>query len=102
MRVRLAWIAERYDRDCTTEQTQTVAAMAVAMRRLLRKYHCTAGCIQCWNELQHELGIMPCAANSILNEEGTPITCEADVHGAITSLMVEAADMGRKYNENLI
>ena len=39
---------------------------------------------------------MPCAANSILNEEGTPITCETDVHGAITSLMVEAADMGRK------
>jgi L-fucose isomerase-like protein len=94
--VQLAWIAEHFDRDCTTEQTKTIAAMAVAMRRMLEKYHCTAGCIQCWNELQHELGIMPCAANSILNEEGTPITCETDVHGAITALMVEAADMGRK------
>lgn len=94
--VQLAWIAERYDLDCTTEQVRTVAAMAVAIRRMLRKYHCTAGCIQCWNELQHELGIMPCAANSILNEEGTPITCETDVHGAITSLMIEAADMGHK------
>lgn len=94
--VQLAWIAEHFDRDCTDEQTKTVAAMAVAIRRMLRKYHCTAGCIQCWNELQHELGIMPCAANSILNEEGTPITCETDVHGAITTLMVEAADMGRR------
>ena len=91
----LAWIEEHFDRDCTSEQVRTVAAMAVAMRRMLKKYHCTAGCIQCWNELQHELGIMPCAANAILNEEGTPITCEADVHGAITTLMVEAADMGR-------
>lgn len=89
----LAWIEEHYDRDCTNEQVQTVAAMAVAMRRMIKKYHCTAGCIQCWNELQHELGIMPCAANAILNEEGIPITCEADVHGAITTLMVEAADM---------
>ncbi len=89
----LAWIEEHYDRDCTNEQVRTVAAMAVAMRRMIRKYHCTAGCIQCWNELQHELGIMPCAANAILNEEGIPITCEADVHGAITTLMVEAADM---------
>ena len=92
----LAWISEHFEKNCTNEQVRTVAAMAVAMRRMLRKYHCTAGCIQCWNELQHELGIMPCAANSILNEEGTPITCETDVHGAITSLMIEAADMGRK------
>lgn len=92
----LAWIEERYDMDCTREQVVTVAAMAVAMRRMLKKYHCTAGCIQCWNELQHELGIMPCAANSILNEEGFPITCETDVHGAITSLMVEAAAMNGK------
>ena len=92
----LAWIEERYDLDCTREQVVTVAAMAVAIRRLLARYHCSAGCIQCWNELQHELGIMPCAANSILNEEGTPITCETDVHGAITSLMVEAAAMGER------
>jgi len=92
----LAWIAERYDSDCSSDQMQTIAAMAVAMRRMLKRYHCTAGCIQCWNELQHELGVMPCAANSVLNEEGTPIVCEADVHGAITSLLVEAADMGRK------
>ena len=92
----LAWISKHFEKNCTNEQVRTVAAMAVAIRRMLRKYHCTAGCIQCWNELQHELGIMPCAANSILNEEGTPITCETDVHGAITSLMIEAADMGRK------
>lgn len=92
----LAWMEEHFRKNCTSEQELTVAAMAVAMRRLLKKYGCNAGCIQCWNELQHELGIMPCAANSILNEEGTPITCETDVHGAITSLMVEAADMGRK------
>ncbi len=85
-----------FDLCCSEEQAETVAAMAVAMRRMLKRYHCTAGCIQCWNELQHELGIMPCAANAILNEEGTPICCEADVHGAITSLMVEAAAMGEK------
>ncbi|WP_311406054.1 L-fucose/L-arabinose isomerase family protein [Lancefieldella rimae] len=92
----LDWIATHFNRDCTAEQVETVAAMAVAMRRMLKKYHCMAGCIQCWNELQHELGIMPCAANSILNEEGTPICCEADVHGAITSLLIEAAAMGSK------
>lgn len=92
----IAWIRERYDINCSEEQLETVAGMAVAMRRMLEAYHCTAGCIQCWNELQHELGIMPCAANSILNEEGFPISCETDVHGSITSLLVEAAAMNEK------
>ena len=37
---------------------------------------------------------MPCAANALLNEEGIPVVCETDIHGAITALMVEAAGMG--------
>lgn len=92
----LAYIRENMDVRVTDEQLDTIAGLAVAMERLLEKYHCTAGAIQCWNALQGELGIMPCAANAILNEKGLPITCETDIHGAITALMVEAADMGRK------
>ena len=76
------------------EEAETVAALAVAMEHLVKKYHCNAGAIQCWNALQAELGIMPCAANAILNEMGIPIVCETDIHGAITALMVEAAGMG--------
>jgi L-fucose isomerase-like protein len=29
-----------------------------------------------------------------MNEEGIPVVCETDIHGAITALMVEAAGMG--------
>ena len=36
---------------------------------------------------------MPCAANSLLNEEGIPVVCETDIHGAITAIMAEAAGM---------
>ena len=61
---------------------------------LAEKYGCKAIAIQCWNQLQSELGIMPCAANSLLNDEGIPTVCETDIHGAITALMVEAAGMG--------
>ena len=68
-----------------------VAGLAAAMENLIKKYHCNAGAIQCWNALQGELGIMPCAANSILNEQGIPIVCETDIHGAITALLIEAA-----------
>lgn len=79
----------------TEEQLENVAALKVAMRRLADQYGCNAVAIQCWNALQGELGIMPCAANSLLNEEGLPVVCETDIHGAITAVMAEAADLNR-------
>ena len=45
-------------------------------------------------QLQDEIGIMPCAANALCNDEGFPIACETDIHGTITSVLVEAAAMG--------
>lgn len=75
------------------EELENIAAMKVAMKRLAVKYGCNAAAIQCWNALQTELGIMPCAANSLLNEEGLPVVCETDIHGAITAVMVEAATL---------
>ncbi len=77
------------------KELENVAALKVAMKRLIEKYGCQAAAIQCWNQLQSEIGIMPCAANSLLNEEGIPVVCETDIHGAITALMVEAAAMGQ-------
>ncbi|MCC8151511.1 MAG: L-fucose/L-arabinose isomerase family protein [Lachnospiraceae bacterium] len=75
------------------EELTTIAVLKVAMRKLAEKYGCNAGAIQCWNALQTEIGIMPCAANSLLNEEGFPVVCETDIHGAITALLVEAASL---------
>lgn len=76
-------------------KVETVAALARAMKNLIDKYGCQAGAIQCWTALQGELGIMPCAANAILNDIGIPVVCETDIHGAITALLTEAAVMNR-------
>ena len=78
----------------TPEQLDNVAALKIAMTRLGKKYGCNCGAIQCWNALQDEIGIMPCAANALCNDEGFPIACETDIHGTITSVLVEAAAMG--------
>lgn len=90
-----------YCRSCMNieikdDELENVAALKVAMKNLAAKYGCNAIAIQCWNELQHEIGIMPCAANSMLNEEGIHTVCETDIHGAITALMVEAASLDDK------
>lgn len=80
---------------CRIDDTtlESVAALKLAMKGLAKKYGCNAIALQCWNALQDEIGIMPCAANSLLNEEGIPVVCETDIHGAITALMAEAAGM---------
>lgn len=75
------------------EELENVAALKVAMKNLAAKYGCNAVAIQCWNALQGEIGIMPCAANSLLNEEGIPVVCETDIHGAVTAVLAEAAGM---------
>ncbi|WP_434309261.1 L-fucose/L-arabinose isomerase family protein [Hominifimenecus sp. rT4P-3] len=87
----IAYCREHMEIQITDEQLTQVAGLAAAMERLIQKYHCNAGAIQCWNALQDELGIMLCAANALLNEKGIPIVCETDIHGAVTALLVEAA-----------
>lgn len=89
----LSFINRNMKVEIKQDKTVTVAALAVAVKNLIEKYGCFAGAIQCWNALQDEIGIMPCAANSILNEQGIPIVCETDIHGAVTALLAEAAAM---------
>ncbi len=87
-------IHETMEVQIKENEVENVATLAAAMKNLVEKYGCQAAAIQCWNALQTEIGIMPCAANAILNEEGIPVVCETDIHGAVTALLVEAAGMG--------
>jgi L-fucose isomerase-like protein len=90
----ISYCRENFDIKIKDDELESVAALKAAIRTLADRYGCKAVAIQCWNALQAELGIMPCAANSLLNEEGLPVVCETDIHGAITAIMCEAAGMG--------
>lgn len=95
VRETIEYCRKNFKVSVSDEQLENVAALKCAIRALADKYGCNAAAIQCWNALQGEIGIMPCAANSLLNEEGLPVVCETDIHGAITSVLVEAAGMGK-------
>ncbi len=90
----IAYCREHMEIKIKDHELENVVALKVAMKDLAEKYGCNAIAIQCWNALQGEIGIMPCAANSLLNEDGLPVVCETDIHGAITAVMAEAAGMG--------
>lgn len=77
-------------------ELENIAALKCAVRNLSDQYGCNAVAMQCWNALQDVIGIMPCAANSLLNDEGLPVVCETDIHGAITAVLAEAASIANK------
>ncbi|PHV70436.1 fucose isomerase [Sporanaerobium hydrogeniformans] len=85
--------------DCSAadeSSVKRVAALKLAMRYYIDKELCTCAAIQCWSALQESLGIMPCLANALLTDEGIPVACETDIHGAISSVMAYAATMNQK------
>lgn len=90
----LDYINRNMEINVTTEQLESIAKLKVAMKNLAEKYNCNAIAIQCWNALQGEIGIMPCCANALLTDEGIPVSCETDIHGAITSVIMQAAALG--------
>jgi L-fucose isomerase-like protein len=91
----LAYIEKNMDIQVPGEAAAVSAALAAAMKELAARYNCGAIAIQCWNALQSEIGIMPCTANSLLTDGGLPVVCETDIHGAVTSLLMQAATMGK-------
>jgi L-fucose isomerase-like protein len=46
--------------------------------------------VRCWPEFFTELGCAACGAMSQLGNEGAPASCEADVNGTVTSLLLQA------------
>lgn len=45
--------------------------------------------VRCWPEFFTELGCAACGAMSVLGESGCPASCEADVNGTVTSLLLQ-------------
>ncbi|MDF2939141.1 MAG: fucose isomerase [Paenibacillaceae bacterium] len=81
--------------EVTEEDIRRIAALKVAMKQYAVSTGSSAIAIQCWSSLQDVMGIMPCLANAILTDEQIPVTCETDIHGAITSVMVQAAALNQ-------
>ncbi len=80
----------------TEEETVNIVAIKMAMKSLCLDNGCKAVAIQCWTVLQDLLHVMPCLANGLLTEEGIPTVCETDIHGAISSIIIQEASRRRK------
>lgn len=65
------------------------AAVAVALRQQADRQRLDALAVRCWPEFFTQLGCAACGALSMLTEQGTPCSCEADVNGTVTLLILQ-------------
>jgi L-fucose isomerase-like protein len=61
----------------------------LALRHLAAEEDLAGLAVRCWPEFFTELGCAACGAMSLLSDERTPCSCEADVNGTVTQLMLQ-------------
>lgn len=73
------------------------AAVTTALAAWTGEADLSAVAVRCWPEFPTRLGVCPCSSLSRLADAGTPTTCERDVYGAVTMLLLEALGAGTTY-----
>ena len=61
----------------------------IALRQIADQERLDGLAVRCWPEFFTELGCAACGAMSMLSNEYTPCSCEADVNGTITQLILQ-------------
>lgn len=51
---------------------------------------------ECWTSMPLGVGANPCLAMSILYDMGYIVTCESDIHGAVTNALLMCASRGKR------
>lgn len=70
--------------------TEKTLGTYLALQQVAQETGCAAVAVRCWPEFFTQFGGAACGALSLLNTNGVPCSCEADVHGAISQLMLQA------------
>ncbi|MBT8363004.1 MAG: L-fucose/L-arabinose isomerase family protein [Deltaproteobacteria bacterium] len=73
-----------------------------AMRRLIDERGYAGLAVRCWPEFFTHYGAAACGALALLNEKYIPGGCEADVHGVITSLLLQRLAGEPAFNTDLV
>lgn len=90
----LSGLKQAYDTSAMEEAAlEKIAAMEEAFLTLAEKYECSCFASECWRTFSSYYGIMPCAGFADLIQRNLPVACECDIHGAISSVLLQAAGL---------
>lgn len=75
----------------TEEQVNKTAQLAAKLHKFMNVKGIRVLAVRCWPEFAAGFGIAPCAAMSLLQDEGFILACEGDIDCGITMLCHQAA-----------
>jgi L-fucose isomerase-like protein len=78
------------------------AGVYCALRDLAAQNRLSGVAVRCWPEFFTELGCAACGAMSLLNEEFCPASCEADVNGTLTLVLLQALSGSQAFVTDLV
>jgi L-fucose isomerase-like protein len=58
--------------------------------------------VRCWPEFFTELGCAACGALSMLTDEMTPCSCEADINGTVTQLILQTLSGAQAFGADVV
>ena len=81
--------------ELTPQYVEGLATMAVMYKSLFEEYDLDIMAAECWTAtpIMFE-GLAPCAVFGLLNDMGYMISCESDIHCAMTMALLKSATLG--------
>lgn len=91
-----AYLTDYYRMDEFTPQYLTrMAALVVTYKKIMDENDLDVLSAECWTATPQLFdGLAPCAVYGILNDMGYLVSCESDIHCAITMVVLKAATLG--------
>ena len=91
------YIRNNYKLDeLTPKYVEGMATMVVMYKRLFEEYKLDVISAECWTATPIMFdGLAPCTVYGILNDMGYMISCESDIHCAMTMALLKSATLGK-------
>ncbi len=84
--------------DTSDEQLVNIAALELTLKDFADQYELCAIASECWMTFFNLFGIRSCFLFGDLTDRWFPVSCETDIHGAISSVLLTAAARGKTPN----
>ena len=88
---------DNYQMDALTPDFVTrMSTLVVTYKRLFKEYNVDVMSSECWTGFPQMFdGLCPCSVFGVLNDMGYYVSCESDMHCAITASLLTSAALGK-------
>jgi len=82
--------------DLTPQYLERMACLVATYVGIFEEYHLDVISAECWTATPQLFdGLAPCAVYGLLNDLGYIVSCESDMHCAMTMVLLQSASLGK-------